>query len=79
MSKWQHPIHARGVRSPAFGTAITGKILSDKKVHAYAKAGWYGTENQAAACAADKKKVKKPKQLTLAAALRALGIPSHAK
>ena len=42
--RWQHPIHARGIRSPQyFGGHVDGK-LTDKKIRAYILAGYYGTE-----------------------------------
>lgn len=72
-SRWTHPIHARGVRSPDFKTATVKGVLTDAQIHKYAKLGHYGTENQSAAIAADKKKKTRVKRITLADALKALG------
>lgn len=59
MSKWTHPVHARGVPSPRLDSAHVGKLLSDKQIHEYAKLGYYGSENQTAAVAKDSKKKTK--------------------
>lgn len=71
LSSWLHPIHARGIRSPNF--AVRGdKLLTDKRIHEYAKTGRYGEEAQASALAKDKSKKKKPR-LTLKQVLALLG------
>lgn len=68
--KWTHPIHARGVRSPRLDVR-GAKLLTDKDIHKYAKAGYYGTEVQAHAHASEP--VKKKRNVSpLAAAKRLL-------
>ena len=73
MTKWTHPIHARGVRSPKLDFGHVGKILTDKQIDKYARQGLYGTENQEAALA--KLKTKKQRQTSLLKqALKLLGL-----
>lgn len=73
MSKWTHPIHARGVRSPKIDFGHVGKVLTDKQIDEYARQGRYGTEMQEAALA--KLKTKKQKQSSLLKqALKLLGL-----
>jgi hypothetical protein len=77
-SKWTHPIHARGVRSPRLDVR-GGKLLTDKQITKYAKLGYYGTEAQAAALSKDKKKKKRkasPQTQALLALRKLLGISS---
>lgn len=57
-TKWIHPVHARGIRSPRLD--VRGqKLLTDRKIHQYAKAGFYGTEVQDAANGVPKAKRRK--------------------
>lgn len=68
--RWTHPIHARGVKSPKLDVRGS-KLLTDKDIHKYAKAGYYGTETQAHALASEPK-AKKRKMSPIAAAKRLL-------
>lgn len=70
-TKWTHPIHAKGVRSPRLDVR-GGKLLTDKKIHHYAKAGFYGTEVQAAALENQKEKKKRKRPLSSLQAAMAL-------
>lgn len=48
MSRFIHPIHARGVRSTNF--AVRGsKLLTDSRILHYIKSGFYGPDMQAEA------------------------------
>jgi len=72
-SKWTHPIHARGVRSPKMDFGHVGKILTNRQIDKYARSGRYGTERQEAALT--KLKTKKQKQSSLLRqALKLLGL-----
>lgn len=66
--KWTHPIHARGVKSPKLDVRGS-KLLTDKDIHKYAKAGYYGTEVQTHALASEPKKKKRISPLSAAAKL----------
>lgn len=67
--KWTHPVHARGVRSPRLDVRGS-KLLTDKDIHKYAEAGYYGTEVQEHAIANEpKKKQKRVSPLKAAARL----------
>lgn len=44
-SKWQHPIHSRGVPSRRYDTAV-GAQLTDAKIHEYCLKGFYGEEER---------------------------------
>lgn len=58
-TKWTHPIHAKGIKSPQFDGA-TGP-LTDKRIDTYILRGHYGEERQKALEEELKKKKKKPK------------------
>jgi len=55
-TKWIHPEHAKGVRSPQFDGA--SGPLTDKKIDQYILRGHYGEERQKALLETRKKKKK---------------------
>lgn len=60
MSRFIHPQHARGIRSPSFNFGFVKNILTDRQIARYAAEGRYGTEAQVAALAKKKKKPVSP-------------------
>lgn len=73
-SKWIHPIHGRGIRSPDLASLVKGKPLTDKRIKHYILSGRYGEEAQQNATKKKIKRVgkKKTRQTEIARALKHL-------
>lgn len=71
---WQHPIHAKGVKtSTLFGSHVRGP-LTDKQIDAYVRQGFYGTEMQDALTTKKKPRRKNPDRNLVKRALALLGL-----
>jgi hypothetical protein len=43
---WQHPEHAKGIKSPKIFDTIIGSPLTDKKIERYLRSGFYSNRNR---------------------------------